>query len=491
MNKYILKTLLCSALAATALTSCELDQYPETSLPAEKSWKYVSDATNYHIGILAYLRSAVTAGRTVSELQSDLFNLRTTGTTCMQYHNWRFTSSTTDGDGAWTTNYGMISNANNVINNIDQIEVEEGSDDEALIKTYKATAYFARAYAYANMVVRYCKEYDPETADKTLGLPLVTTVDVNAKPSRSSLADTYKFICEDLTKAEELFEDKDNTDYTAPNFNVAKALEARVSLQMKDYQNAVDCAKEVIAKYPLCADKNEFKAMWKEDVSSELIYEPQQTVDERSTMYGVYISFSTQLNMYSPEYLPTQGLIDLYEKGDLRKTYFFAKTGAAAGDIIDEKAYTLTKFPGNDELKQTGEYEYYNMTKAFRVAEMYLIAAEAQNRIDGGGADFLNALRTNRKASELTGISGTALFNEIKNEWAREMCGEGFRLECLKRWGMPCKRMQPQALAAGFLISTDGFTNLNMPANDYHWVWEIPSNDLTVNKNLERNWPTE
>lgn len=71
------------------------------------------------------------------------------------------------------------------------------------------------------------------------------------------------------------------------------------------------------------------------------------------------------------------------------------------------------------------------------------------------------------------------------------MCGEGFRLECLKRWGMPCKRMQPQALAAGFLISTDGFTNLNMPANDYHWVWEIPSNDLTVNKNLERNWPTE
>ena len=58
MNKYILKTLLCSALAATMLTSCELDQFPETSLPAEKSWKYVSDATNYHVGILAYLRSA-------------------------------------------------------------------------------------------------------------------------------------------------------------------------------------------------------------------------------------------------------------------------------------------------------------------------------------------------------------------------------------------------------------------------------------------------
>ena len=239
MNKYILKTLLCSALAATMLTSCELDQFPETSLPAEKSWKYVSDATNYHVGILAYLRSASTAGRTVSEVQSDLFNLRTTGTTYDLYHNWRFTSSTPDGDGCWSTNYGMISNANHVINNIDNIEVEEGSNDEALLKMYKATAYFARAYGYANMVTRYCKAYDPATADETLGLPLVTTVDVNARPARASLADTYKLICEDLAKAEELFEDKDNTDCSAPNYNVAKALEARVSLQMKNYENAL------------------------------------------------------------------------------------------------------------------------------------------------------------------------------------------------------------------------------------------------------------
>ena len=490
MNKYILKAVLCSALVAPMLTSCELDQFPETSLPTEKSWAYVSDATNYNTGLLAMLRSTCTAGRTVSEIQSDLFNLRTTGTSYDLYHNWRFTSSTTDGDGCWSTNYGMISNANHVINNIDNIEVEEGSNDEALLKMYKATAYFARAYGYANMVTRYCKAYDPATADETLGLPLVTTVDVNARPARASLADTYKLICEDLAKAEELFEDKDNTDCSAPNYNVAKALEARVSLQMKNYENAVAAAKELFAKYPLSADKNEFKSLWKEDIGTELIYEPQQTVNERGSMYGLYISFSTQLNTYSPEYLPTQGLIDLYEKSDMRKSYFFAKTGAAAGDIVDESAYILTKFPGNDDLKETGEYEYYNMTKAFRIAEMYLIAAEAQYRIDGTGADYLNLLRTNRKASELK-LTGTALFAEIKNEWAREMCGEGFRLECLKRWGDPCVRMAPQALAAGFLIGQAGYTDQNAAADNFRWVWEIPSNDLKANKNLVRNWPTE
>ena len=77
MNKYILKAVLCSALVAPMLTSCELDQFPETSLPTEKSWAYVSDATNYNTGLLAMLRSTCTAGRTVSEIQSDLFNLRT------------------------------------------------------------------------------------------------------------------------------------------------------------------------------------------------------------------------------------------------------------------------------------------------------------------------------------------------------------------------------------------------------------------------------
>ena len=490
MNKYILKAVLCSALVAPMLTSCELDQFPETSLPTEKSWAYVSDATNYNTGLLAMLRSTCTAGRTVSEIQSDLFNLRTTGTAAMQYHNWRFTTAQADGDATWTSNYGTISNANNIINNIDKVVVEEGSEDEALLKQYKATAYFARAYCYANMVTRFCKNYEPETAKTPLGLPLVTVVDVNAKPSRASLEKTYELICGDIDQALALFEDKTNTDYSEPNYYVAKALQARVFLQMKKYPEAVEAAKEVMAKYPLSEDKAAFKSMWTEDIGSEIIYEPQQTIDERSTMYSAYISYSTQQDIFNPEYLPTQGLMDLYESKDWRRSLFFGKTGAAAGDVVDENAYIMTKFPGNEELKQTSEYDFYNMTKAFRVAEMYLIAAEAQYRIDGTGADFLNALRTNRKASEKK-LTGAALFAEIKNEWAREMCGEGFRLECLKRWGDPCKRMEPQPLAAGFLITNDGFTNLSKPADDFHWVWEIPSQDLQANPNLERNWPSE
>lgn len=301
MNKYILKTLLCSALVAPLLTSCEFDQYPETSLPVEGSWEQVSDAANYNTGLLAVLRS-VTGGnhRVVSEVQSDLFNARMGTADYNQTHQWTFTTSQFDGDVVWSGNYNLVANANNIINNIDNIAVEAGSDDEAALKYYKGVAYFARAYAYTNMVVRYCKDYDPATAANELGLPIIETVDVNKKPSRSSLATTYAFIKEDIRQAKLLLTDGSDVDFTAPNANALEALGARVSLYMHDWDNAIACASDLISKYPLAQTEDEFADMWLNDNGSEIIYQPLQTIDERVNGYSAFISYSTALSAYSP-----------------------------------------------------------------------------------------------------------------------------------------------------------------------------------------------
>ena len=155
--------------------------------------------------------------------------------------------------------------------------------------------------------------------------------------------------------------------------------------------------------------------------------------------------------MQSPNNVPTQGLIDLYEDEDMRLYTYFAANGAVAGDIVDENVVTFKKFPGNPDLvKSRPESEFYNMTKELRVGEMYLIAAEASYMKDGSGLSYLNALRTKRGASALD-VSGNMLLGQIKNEWAREMCGEGFRLDCLKRWGDGCKRMKAQNCVEGYL----------------------------------------
>ncbi len=501
MNKYIVKAALCSLLALPVLTSCEFDQLPEGSIPTESSWQTVSDAKAYNVGILASLRG-VSGGiyAELPEIQADLFNATNSNGNPLYgtVHTWTFASSGFDGDAMWSSNYALISNANNVINNIDRIVVEEGSDDEAALKNYKATALFARAYAYSQLATYYCDNYDAATAAQQAGLPIVLTVDVNNKPARASLADTYKRITDDIAEAKSLFTNHDDADITAPTYNAARALEARVALQMKDYATAVAAAKDVMAKYPLIDNANDFSNMWTTDEGSEIIYEPQQTQVERLNPYDAFMSAHDVSGevMYDPAYIPSQSLMDLYGEGDYRKDVYFAQTGVYINQITDEGAYIFTKFPGNEALKKQGVSDFYNMTKVFRVAEMYLIAAEAQNRLDGTGYDYIKTLREARGAKALTTtaggtLTGDALYAEIKNEWAREMCGEGLRLACLKRWGKTMNRMTPQTLENGVLYVQNDAPNVTMTASEQRWNWEIPQNDLTTNSNLKPNWAAQ
>lgn len=505
MNKYIIKAALFAALAAPVLTSCELDQFPEGTLPIEKSWESLSDAANYNVGLLSALRGVSGGGYAIiPEVQADLFNATTYNGNppYPTVHDWSFTSAGFSGDGFWSANYNLICNANNVIGNIDKVIANEtagGATEEELnqLNSYKATAYFTRAFAYTTLVSYYCKNYD-ENAATTLGLPLVESVDVNAKPGRSSLEATYAFIKEDIRKAKELFTNHDDATVEAPTYNATVALEARVALFSKDYDTAINAANEIIAKYPIITKGREFSEMWSDDTGSEIIYQPQQTLDERANAYSAFISGLTvgDTYVYTPSYIPSQGLLDLYEDSDYRKDVYFAPLGVfSTTESFDEDAYIFTKYPGNDALdKGTSTKEYYNMTKVFRVAEMYLIAAEAEfmkNPVAGSGLETLNNLRKARKASELSNLNAAGTLTEIQNEWAREMCGEGHRLLCLKRWGKAMQRMTPQDCVEGIIYQQSNVHKLIVPATDKRFVWEIPSNEFETNGNLEHNWPAE
>ncbi len=507
MKKYIFKTAICAALTLPLTTACELDQLPEGTITTEQSWEKIEDANNYYVGLLSNLRSISGGGYNyVSEVQSDLFNVVRGASSQTQVHEWTFTTSQFSGDAIWTGNYGMIANANNIINNIDNIQVETTEDQEYLDQI-KGAAYFARAYGYANMVVRYCKNYDAATASKELGLPLVTTVDVNAKPSRSSLQATYDLIMSDITKAEALLPVYAET--TVPTGYTLMALKARVCLYMQDYEQAIDLANELIDAYPLGSDTDYMLTWEADDATYETIYQPLQTVDERSNSYGsIFINYNIATEGHNPYFLPTQGLMDLYERGDIRKSTFFTRTtiSPVMGTAADNaKGYMFYKFPGNPELLKSGETTglegntWYNMHKPFRVAEMYLIAAEANlfkaAKDEAAAQQYLTNLRTARGASAMT-KTGDELVTEMKNEWVREFVGEGFRLNCLKRWNDPVVRMAPQDFGGKNILNNmqpDAHTQLAIEPTDYLYykmVWEIPSQDMQANKNLVGNWPT-
>ena len=523
MNKNIFKAVLCAALTLPVLTSCELDQEPYTSITYDSSWSTYDDACKHYTGLLTVVRGVVGGSAAyVPEAMADLFNLRAGAASLAQEHRWTFTTNQFSGDAVWANNYSLVMQANDFLTNIDTFinAEEDGSEKQLRLKHYKGVAYFARAFAYTNMIVRYCKDYEPETAADELGLPIVTTVDKDARPARASLQETVAFIRSDFANAEanmQAFAAYDNTDNLYhPGTDALDALEMRFALYTHDFDTAIEKADYIIANYPLASSEQEMEQLWVFDSGSEIIFEPAQTPEEHANSYlGMYISYdireidgSHDIYGYSPELVPTQGVVDLYEPGDLRIKAYFSNPylGEAAGvtklsnsssDEPAHSAYLLFKYPGNQNLFKNSWDWYsspYNMSKAFRSAEAYLTAAEAYlrkpNPDEAKARKYLNDLRLARGTFDWgTTTTGEELVKEMENEWVREYLGEGFRLDCLKRWHKGFKRMEAQNMD-GFklLLEGNGYQNLEITPDNFRFVWEIPMQDLQSNPNLKRNW---
>lgn len=556
MNKYILKAIFCSALALPLFTSCELDQLPTDSLTDKESWKTYNDATNQYNGLLAILRSDISGSNAyLTDVMSDLFNQRLTSASYGQEHSWRFTGSQFGGDAIWANNYSVILQANFILQNIGKFENSSTLSDQQKANIYniKATAYFARAYAYSRMVTRYCKDYEPETAANELGLPIVETVSSEAKPARASLQTTCDTIEANLNHAMAYFdkvaEYNEGVKPTAriessiykPNADCVTALRARFYLYEHKFDQAIEEAETIRNTYSLASGSREMLNLWILDEGSEIIYEPLQTPDELSGSYGIFLSYNlvtsdlsnTEFKGMNPDFLPTKGLVDLYSDQDVRRKVYFsypkdgyntfnlgfgtqsgyqlltfdqllgvsADISTTSGDT--ESGVVFTKYVGNPTLRKQNVWyaQNYNMTKAFRASEAYLIIAEANlrkaNPDEAAARDALNELRRNRFEGETDydgsadyigdDVTGAALVKVMQDEWTREFVGEGFRLDNLKRWHLGFKRMAAQQFQNPVLVSTHGWQDLEVEANNIRFTWPIPQQETQANKNIKQN----
>jgi hypothetical protein len=124
-----------------------------------------------------------------------------------------------------------------------------------------------------------------------------------------------------------------------------------------------------------------------------------------------------------------------------------------------------------------------NMPKVFRIAEMYLIAAEghAMQNEDAEARNYLNDLRAQRIRNYTPNntIGSGALKTAIENERIKELCFEGHYWFDLKRKGKGFKRVpQPNTLVAN---------DLEITADDYRWNWPIPQHEINANENMVQN----
>lgn len=486
MNKLILSTLVA---CTTLLTGCDLDKFPEDKITTDTAWESIEDAQRFRNGMYAYFRTP-NGGKYIStpDFQTDLFNATISfSNRGGDMYIWSFSASQYDIEDTWQYNYVCINNCNNIIENIDKLELVD-EDEIAEAANIKGEAHLVRAICYHALAVRFAKDYEPGSAATDLGLPLVEVVDPNAKPSRATLEDTYKLIKSDIAIARQNLTEQGRANATILTLDVADALEARVDLYMHNYSEAISLSEKLIGKYSLNTDAENLTNMFLNDESSEIIFRIFMSLDERANDLSAYNFWNTSTNSYSPDFIPAQWVVDLYEKDDIRKNVYFIQGTVDAQNITAENIYMLNKYPGNPQLKKSPDaYEYYNMPKLFRSAESYLIAAEAayRNGDESRALRFLNDLRVKRSASALN-VSGSTLFNAIKEEWIREFVGEGNRLNDLKRWHDGFKRHDCQNEA--IVMPGAEYKDKSVEADNQKFVWEIPANDQKANTNLIPNW---
>ena len=347
-------------------------------------------------------------------------------------------------------------------------------------------------------MLRYGMPYHAETADRDVGVPLVLEFDVSKEVKRATVAKCYDQIFRDLDSAEELLgKVSGKPDNRAISSDACEALRARVYLEMKLYDRAYTAASHLISsgRYPLEEPQaDNFVQMWRHDTSDEFILIlPMVRNEETAYYFGDYYGLDSDNHRYSPEFIPTQGILDLFSTEDLRRAVYFEKENKRL--YYDNTYFTgvsiISKFKGNPELAYIIDDPVYGaipnneqMPKIFRIPEQYLIMAEAAYHMGNDALTPLNALRVSRGLQPIpASVSGIKLFQEIKNERTRELAFEGFRLFDLRRWGDPMVRMTPQVDDQGdsnFLAQQKELLHLNIPAGDHRFIFPIPQNDINV-----------
>ena len=501
MKRHIIR-LFAAAAALSVLVSCNLDLYPISAVAYDEDGVLIENTTNLTAienGILSSFRSLQNGDNMIVEdLMFNGFNATVDfGNNYGAIHktDYNFTSSDYDVEDFWSSHYTAIKNFNIAIANTSEDKVD--ASFAAAAKLVQGEAYFFRAHAYLQLARHFGKAYS-SSATSDPCVPLVLVYDQNELPARASVADVYAAIKSDLDQAASILSGvAGSAGAVKPTIDAVNALYARYYLDIADYSNAAAYAHKVIdsKKYKLASTQEDMTKVYVYDSNIESIYQCFIKMSEFTgntvTCFTLENTDNTYGIVFRPYYIPSQSLIGLYEAGDLRlSTWYDNKTAVAlsgnyfnVGETPD--FYCFVKFRGNWDLTTSKvNLNGRSAPKPYKIAEQYLIAAEAEFKAGNANAAKadLNAVQAARGAS-LT----DATLEAIQNEWFKETVGEGLRMSCMKRWGTGFNGRPNQPAAENIVQQGDAFLGKVFSNTDIHFQWPIPAHEMNINKNLVQN----
>jgi len=278
----------------------------------------------------------------------------------------------------------------------------------------KGEMLFVRAYCYFNLVRMYG------------GVPLRTVPVASASNDdifigRSTSDQTFLQINKDLTEAAQLLEGRGAGNSILANEAAVLGLQARVKLEEQEWFVAAELATKVIGEFGYTLDEN-YSAIFDEtSASEEIIFQIDFINDDDVNTIANWL-----LEAGRYEAAATEDIYFLYDGFDARADVSTGLAGASD--------YFCNKYTGLQNDKDN--------FIVMRLAEMYLIAAEAQNELsDSPGANAFDNLNAIKGRAGLDSVSNLELTSKIAFREAvaierrKELAFEGHRWFDLVRTG--------------------------------------------------------
>lgn len=451
------------------LGSCKkvLDIEPEYELDGSQRFNNLDDYEFALVGVYRLFQSTSYYGSTdgrsnafvglpdmltdnVNETAESLGNERV-------FSRWAYSEDEDQIERTWLAAYRIISQANLVLKGIDNFSGE----DAGRVNRIKGQALAIRALVHFDVLRYWVDDYDRNSGDP--GIPYITTYDYEQKPARGTVKQSYDAIEADLKTARVLLSNTDrdvNEGDTRAYMDVhgANAVLARMYLYSNQMDSAIKYSTLVINEFPL-ADWDEFQDIWKDASNAEVVWALVFDAGQGEPASNIYFP-STDRSSYRPN----QTLVASYDPvNDTRfESYFQVISGRRV----------LSKYLAKEA--QTSNPDGTTNFKALRVAEMYLIRAEAYARSgnDAAGVADLNELRSARIIGYIpVALAGQALLDAIAFERRKELIAEGHRWFDLKRTTRTVNR-----------ANCTSFCTLD--ANSRSWTWPIPQPEIDANPNI-------
>jgi hypothetical protein len=294
--------LLTLILIIGQFCSCKkyLEAKPDQSIATPSTLDDLEGILNNYSTINARYPSA-------SEVSSDDFYLVSSDWNSLAdaQRNYYVRQKYADFVGDYSSPYFAIGYSNVILDALPGI-----NGDQTRRNIIEGNARFIRASYHYSIAQLFAKPYDKSTASTDLGIALRLTSDPAKKPVRSTVADTYGQLINDLKMSIPLLPPLPDTKYRASK-TAAYGLLARVFLSMRDYNNAGLYADSALALYNKLIDYNTLSATATipfKQFNDEVIY------DERGSPPAALLQSKARIDTL---------LFASYATNDLRRTVLF------------------------------------------------------------------------------------------------------------------------------------------------------------------------